>query len=74
MPLHINKNIKTGISKANEKANIMLNTKSKYLLISVITKIPSGAELVKKLKIQARSRPPVFVWLRDSNLTCAEVR
>lgn len=50
-PVVIIKNVAMGISKAKPKAKKSFNTKSKYLFMSVITWIESGAEEIKKLKI-----------------------
>ena len=50
-PVVITKNVAIGISKAKPKAKKSFNTKSKYLFMSVMTWIESGAEEIKKLKI-----------------------
>ena len=50
-PVVIIKNVAMGISKAKPKAKKSFSTKSKYLFMSVITWIESGAVEIKKLKI-----------------------
>jgi hypothetical protein len=50
-PVVITRNVAMGISKAKPKAKKSFNTKSKYLFMSVITWIESGAEEIKKLRI-----------------------
>ena len=50
-PVVIIKNVAMGISKAKPKAKKSFNTKSKYLFMSVITWIESGAEDMKKLRM-----------------------
>ena len=49
-PVVITRNVAMGISKAKPKAKKSFNTKSKYLFMSVITWIESGAEEIKKIK------------------------
>ena len=50
-PVVITRNVAMGTSKAKPKAKKSFNTKSKYLFMSVITWIESGAEEIKKLKM-----------------------
>lgn len=51
MPVLIIKKVATGISKASPKAKNSFSTKSRYLLMSVITWIESGAAAMKKFKM-----------------------
>ena len=50
-PVVINRKVATGISKAKPKAKNNFKIKSRYLFISVITWMESGAAEIKKLRI-----------------------
>ena len=50
-PVVITRNVAIGISKAKPKAKKSFNTKSKYLFMSVMTWIESGADDIKKLRM-----------------------
>ena len=54
IPVQQRRKISTGISKDIPKAKNIENMKSRYLDISVIRTMPSGAEDVKKLKTNGR--------------------
>jgi len=54
IPVQQSKKISTGISKDIPKAKNIENIKSRYLDISVIRTMPSGADDVKKLKTKGR--------------------
>ncbi len=50
-PVVITKKVAIGISNAKPKAKKSFNIKSKYLFMSVMTWIESGAEDIKKLRM-----------------------